>query len=110
MTVQIRLRDFHTSRTCGKLPLIVLPNHLTDPLAQGLNNLQREFADLVDLRDNTLINRTIQLVKIILEDHGKVIRVFTIVTIVFFSLSFISSPFSTRIPNIGDMEHTQRLS
>lgn len=47
---------------------------LADPVAQLLDNLERELIDLRDLRDNTdrLVNRTIQLVNIRLEDHGKV--------------------------------------
>jgi Mg2+ and Co2+ transporter CorA len=85
--------------------------HLSDPLAQLLDNLEREYADLVDLRDNsnTLINRTIQLVNIRLEDHGKAILVFTIVTIIFLPLSFISSFFGMNFSDIRDMERTQRL-
>jgi Mg2+ and Co2+ transporter CorA len=86
-------------------------NHLADPSAQLLDNLEREYADLVDLRDNsnTLINRTIQLVNIRLEDHGKAILVFTIVTIIFLPLSFISSFFGMNFSDIRDMERTQRL-
>lgn len=86
-------------------------NHLSDPSAQLLENLEREHADLVDLRDNsnTLINRTIQLVNIRLEDHGKAILVFTIVTIIFLPLSFISSFFGMNFSDIRDMESTQRL-
>jgi hypothetical protein len=48
-----------------------------DPMSQVLENLKREFTDLCELRDNSnnLINRTIQLVNIRLEDHGKAILV-----------------------------------
>ena len=86
-------------------------NHLINPSAQLLDNLEREYADLVDLRDNsnTLINRTIQLVNIRLEDHGKAILVFTIVTIIFLPLSFVSSFFGMNFSDIRDMERTQRL-
>lgn len=85
-------------------------SHLSDPAAQLLANLQREYADLVDLRENSnsLINRTIQLVNIRLEDHGKAILVFTIVTIIFLPLSFISSFFGMNFSDIRDMESTQR--
>jgi hypothetical protein len=50
---------------------------LMDPMSQVLENLRREFTDLCELRDNSnnLINRTIQLVNIRLEDHGKAILV-----------------------------------
>jgi hypothetical protein len=53
---------------------------LKDPMAQLVENLKREFDDLTELRDNSnnLVNRTIQLVNIRLEDHGKAILVFTI--------------------------------
>jgi Mg2+ and Co2+ transporter CorA len=86
-------------------------SHLSDPAAQLLENLQREYADLVDLRENSnsLINRTIQLVNIRLEDHGKAILVFTIVTIIFLPLSFVSSFFGMNFSDIRNMETTQRL-
>ncbi|KAF1989779.1 hypothetical protein K402DRAFT_371761 [Aulographum hederae CBS 113979] len=82
-----------------------------DPISQLLENLRREFADLKDLRDNSdrLVNRTIQLVNIRLEDHGKAILVFTIVTIVFLPLSFVSSFFGMNVSDIRNMEHTQSL-
>jgi hypothetical protein len=86
-------------------------SHLSDPVAQLLENLQREYADLCDLRENSgaLINRTIQLVNIRLEDHGKAILVFTIVTIVFLPLSFVSSFFGMNFSDIREIESTQRL-
>lgn len=86
-------------------------SRLSDPAAQLLENLQREYADLVDLRENSnaLINRTIQLVNIRLEDHGKAILVFTIVTLIFLPLSFISSFFGMNFSDIRDMEQTQRM-
>lgn len=86
-------------------------SHLSDPGAQLLENLQREYIDLCDLRDNSnaLINRTIQLVNIRLEDHGKAILVFTIITIIFLPLSFISSFFGMNFADIRDMERTQGL-
>jgi hypothetical protein len=63
------------------------------------------------LRDNsnTLINRTIQLVNIRLEDHGKAILVFTIITIIFLPLSFVSSFFGMNFADIRDMDRTQGL-
>ncbi|WPH01487.1 Hypothetical protein R9X50_00433300 [Acrodontium crateriforme] len=84
---------------------------LTDPVAQLLDNLQRELADLQDLRDNTdrLVTRTIQLVNIRLEDHGKAILVFTVVTIVFLPLNFVSSFFGMNFSDIRNMQATQGL-
>lgn len=68
-------------------------SHLSDPIAQVLDNLERELVDLRDLRDNTdrLVTRNIQLVNIRLEDHGKAILVFTVVTMIFLPLNFVSS-------------------
>lgn len=84
---------------------------LSDPLAQVLDNLTRELTDLRDLRDNTdrLVTRTIQLVNIRLEDHGKAILVFTVVTIVFLPLNFVSSFFGMNFHDIRNMAQTQWL-
>jgi len=87
------------------------PSYLSDPAQQLQDNLRREYMDLCELRDNanTLVNRTIQLVNIRLEDHGKAILVFTIVTIIFLPLSFVSSFFGMNTKDIRDMNHTQGL-
>ena len=84
---------------------------LTDPVAQLLDSLQRELTDLVDLRNNTdrLVTRTIQLVNIRLEDHGKAILVFTVVTIIFLPLNFVSSFFGMNFSDIRGMKQTQWL-
>lgn len=84
---------------------------LTDPMTQLVENLHRELTDLHDLRDNSnnLVNRTIQLVNIRLEDHGKAILVFTIVTIVFLPLSFVSSFFGMNVRDIRNLEQSQWL-
>ncbi len=84
---------------------------ITDPLAQVLDNLTRELTDLADLRDNTdrLVTRTIQLVNIRLEDHGRAILVFTVVTIVFLPLNFVSSFFGMNFRDIRGMQQTQWL-
>jgi hypothetical protein len=82
---------------------------LKDPMSQLLENLRREAADLTELRDNAsnLLNRTIQLVNIRLEDHGKAILVFTIVTIIFLPLSFVSSFFGMNTIDIREMTQGQ---
>lgn len=84
---------------------------LADPIAQLLDNLLRELTDLADLQRNTdrLVTRTIQLVNIRLEDHGKAILVFTVVTIIFLPLNFVSSFFGMNFRDIRDMRQTQWL-
>ena len=84
---------------------------ISDPLAQVLDNLMRELTDLRDLRDNTdrLVTRTIQLVNIRLEDHGKAILVFTLVTIIFLPLNFVSSFFGMNVRDIRTLDQTQWL-
>jgi hypothetical protein len=84
---------------------------LADPFAQLLANLDREFSDLKDLQDNCdqLVTRTVQLVNIRTEDHGKVILVFTIVTIIFLPLSFIASYFGMNTADIRNMTQHQGL-
>ena len=86
-------------------------NTQLDPLAQLVENLQRELVDLKDLRENSnsLVTRTVQLVNIRLEDHGKAILVFTIVTIIFLPLSFVSSFFGMNFSDIRNMSQTQSL-
>lgn len=86
-------------------------SHFNDPLAKLEDNLQRELSDLKDLRDNanTLVSRTIQLVNIRLEDHGKAILVFTVVTIIFLPLNFVTSFFGMNTVDIREMTGTQSL-
>ena len=73
----------------------ITASHHIDPVLQLLDKLQQELVDLQEMRDNTdrLVSRTIQLVNMRLEDHGKAILVFTVVTIVFLPLNFVSSFF-----------------
>ena len=85
--------------------------HLQDSLASLGDNLQRELADVLDLLENTnnLVNRTVQLVNIRLEDHGKAILVFTIVTIIFLPLNFVSSFFGMNVSDIRNLDQNQSL-
>ncbi|KAI9891541.1 MAG: hypothetical protein M1814_002664 [Vezdaea aestivalis] len=84
---------------------------LENPHAQLVANLDREFADLRDLRENcnNLVTRTVQLVNIRLEDHGKAILVFTIVTIVFLPLSFVASVFGMNTYDIRNLTRGQGI-
>lgn len=79
--------------------------------ARLLDDLQRECADLQELLNNTntLVNRTVQLVNIRLEDHGNAILVFTIVTIIFLPLNFISSFFGMNFAGIRNTTSSQSL-
>jgi Mg2+ and Co2+ transporter CorA len=82
---------------------------LADPIKQLVANLHRENFDLIEVRDNcnNLVTRTIQLVNIRLEDHGKSIMVFTMVTTIFLPLSFLSSYFGMNTSDIRTMAKTQ---
>jgi hypothetical protein len=82
-----------------------------DPYSNLIENLNRELSDLRELRDNTsnLVTRTVQLVNIRLEDHGKAIMVFTIVTIVFLPLSFVTSFFGMNVSDIRNMTQNQSI-
>ena len=99
--------NVRTRATYGQLSV----SPTLDPVSQVLDNLARELTDLRDLRDNTdrLVTRTIQLVNIRLEDHGKAILVFTVVTIIFLPLNFVSSFFGMNFSDIRDTAQTQWL-
>jgi len=81
------------------------------PIAKLQDNLQRELSDLQDLRDNanTLVSRTIQLVNLRMESSSKAMLVFTVVTIIFLPLNFVTSFFGMNVSDIRDMEATQSL-
>jgi Mg2+ and Co2+ transporter CorA len=97
-THQAALRQYSTST-------------LTDPMQQVLENLRRELVDFSELKENSnnLINRTIQLVNIKLEDHSKAILVLTVTAVVFMPLSFISSYFGMNFTDIRNTTRTQGL-
>lgn len=79
-----------------------------NPLDEILDLLRREFDDLRELRSssNELATRTVQLVNIRLEDHGRAILVFTLVTLIFLPLSFITSYYGMNVKDIRATEHT----
>lgn len=82
-----------------------------DSATQLIDNLQRELADLEALLENAnnLVTRTVQLVNLRLEGHGKAILTFTIVTIIFLPLNFVSSFFGMNVADVRDMSSTQDL-
>lgn len=79
------------------------------PVADIIDKLRRDMDDLTELRTNTseLVNRTVQLVNLRQEDHGQAILVFTLVTVIFLPLSFLSSFFGMNVSDIRGMQNTQ---
>ncbi|KAH7083861.1 hypothetical protein FB567DRAFT_473861 [Paraphoma chrysanthemicola] len=81
-------------------------------LAQScLDNLEQQADTYRNLlsRCNPLSDRTKQSLEINEEDHGKAIMVFTIVTIIFLPLSFVTSYFGMNTTDIRDMGSDQSL-
>ena len=52
-------------------------------------------------------SQTVQLVDIKVEDQGKAVMVFTIVTVIFLPLSFVSSYFGMNTADIRELQHGQ---
>jgi hypothetical protein len=122
-------QDQHASRSSPRrsIPPLTLPGdppvsprstHNTfyhpmtaNPIAKLQDNLQRELSDLQDLRDNanTLVSRTIQLVNLRMESSSKAMLVFTVVTIIFLPLNFVTSFFGMNVSDIRNMQATQSL-
>jgi len=58
---------------------------------------------------NDVEQLAVNLINVEEKDHGKAILVFTIITIVFLPLSFVSSLFGMNTADIRDMDHGQSL-
>jgi hypothetical protein len=69
---------------------------------------REDYTDLID-RCGPLSDSTKQSLEINEEDHGKAIMVFTIVTIIFLPLSFVTSFFGMNTVDIRDMSSGQSL-
>ncbi|KAF2026898.1 hypothetical protein EK21DRAFT_33642, partial [Setomelanomma holmii] len=80
-------------------------------LRSCLDNLELHLEDYRELsrRCNPLSDRTKQSLEINEEDHGKAIMVFTIVTIIFLPLSFVTSYLGMNTIDIRDMGSGQSL-
>lgn len=65
--------------------------------------------DILKAKSKSLKEEVKQTLEILEEDHGKAIRVFTIVTLFFLPLSFVSSFMGMNTTDIRDTEFTQRI-
>ncbi|KAI0838310.1 hypothetical protein F5Y06DRAFT_303980 [Hypoxylon sp. FL0890] len=96
---------------------------VTDSSRKGLFRIESRYIDsqIDRLRDrneelrvqrqrtNFLKEQVKQTIEILEENHGKAIRVFTIVTVFFLPLSFISSFFGMNTTDIRDTDYDQRF-
>ncbi|KAL2673971.1 hypothetical protein Neosp_012417 [[Neocosmospora] mangrovei] len=97
--------------------------HIPEPTRMDLHLIEDRYArthmnkraivdfDLLTLREKTtaLKENVKQTVEVLEENHGKAIRVFTIVTLFFLPLSFVSSFMGMNTMDIRDMEHNQTI-
>lgn len=95
--------DIPSRRTMFAYERLLLRS-VTDNLA-----LAREDYDELFERCGPLSDKTKQSLEINEEDHGKAIMVFTIVTIVFLPLSFVTSYLGMNTSDIRDMDNKQSL-
>ncbi|KAL4931750.1 uncharacterized protein BDV17DRAFT_226384 [Aspergillus undulatus] len=88
---------------------------IDNPARAVLQSLQTDLQEKKDVfselikRADTLERQIVQRVDIIQEDHGKAILVFTIVSVIFLPLSFVSSYLGMNTADIRDMELNQAL-
>jgi hypothetical protein len=73
-----------------------------------LSLAREDYIDLIS-RCTPLSDRTKQMLEINEEDHGKAIMVFTVVTVIFLPLSFVTSYFGMNASDIRDMDQKQGL-
>jgi hypothetical protein len=65
--------------------------------------------DILKVKAKSLKGQVKQTIEILEEDHGKAIRVFTIVTLFFLPLSFVSSFMGMNTTDIRDTKFSQRI-
>ncbi|KXG51206.1 Mg2+ transporter protein, CorA-like/Zinc transport protein ZntB [Penicillium griseofulvum] len=80
-------------------------------LSKLINQLNAELGaiSLLNIKLDSLANQTRSGVDVRQEDQGKAILVFTIVTVVFMPLSFVTSYFGMNTNDIRDMDSSQTL-
>ncbi len=74
----------------------------------NLNSEREEFNEMIR-RCNPLSDSTKQALEITEEDHGKSIMVFTVVTVIFLPLSFVTSYLGMNTNDIRNMNNNQSL-
>ena len=95
------LRASRSARYAYEQPLL-------DSSMTALTDVQEDYAELRE-RCKPLAESTKQSAEINEEDHGKAILVFTVVTIVFLPLSFVTSYLGMNTTDIRNMGSTQTL-
>ncbi|OCL04161.1 hypothetical protein AOQ84DRAFT_391740 [Glonium stellatum] len=82
--------------------------NLIDSILRHLNTNHAEYIDLVDAC-RPLTDKSKQSIEINEEDHGKAILVFTVVTVIFLPLSFVTSYLGMNTYDIRNMNNKQSL-
>ncbi|PTB65716.1 hypothetical protein BBK36DRAFT_1202489 [Trichoderma citrinoviride] len=95
-TTETRIREFRAELQYG------------NNMLRGIIDRRREIEHLAT-RLRILKDQVKQTIEIMEEDHGKAIRVFTVVTLFFLPLSFVSSFLGMNTVDVRDTEYSQRI-
>ncbi|KAH6889141.1 hypothetical protein B0T10DRAFT_47532 [Thelonectria olida] len=96
VTNTTRMGQYRTEVSNGNLQLSMLSRREGD-------------IDILKVKAKSLKEQVKQTIEILEEDHGKAIRVFTIVTVFFLPLSFVSSFMGMNTTDIRDTKFSQRI-
>lgn len=83
-------------------------SRLSASCQEGLWSVSDDYQDLLE-RCGPLADQAKQSLEIYEEDHGKAIQAFTIVTVIFLPLSFVTSFFGMNTADVRDMSSGQSL-